>query len=204
MTRPANRRMPQFVPVTRFGISSRTSKCFSNTHGKTGGEISSSRRDANCLCTLLALEGRLHGGRYGVSRVLGARLGETVCARHSDAVSLAASDSDASGAQQSASRLLRTDYHTQAASPLELGSIPFVTFPSVSLSRVAYRGEACLAAGRGEVLPPPSFRRSSTPHADTRVWNCWTGALAHLECGSCQRVHRRKPLTLTQERMPPA
>jgi eukaryotic-like serine/threonine-protein kinase len=48
----------------------------------------------------------------------------------------------------------------QAASPIELGQIPFVA--NISCLYPAYlRGEAYLAAGQA-VLPPPSFRRFST------------------------------------------
>ncbi len=48
-------------------------------------------RSRACVC---------HGGRYGTSRVLGSRLGETLPAGHADAVALAARDSGAIGAGQ--------------------------------------------------------------------------------------------------------
>jgi len=65
---------------------------------------------------------------------------------------------------------------TQAASPLELGSVPFVTFPSC-LYHVYIRGEAYLAAGQGSAAAA-EFQKI-IDHTGI-VWNCWTGALAHL------------------------
>src|SRR5271155_2247335 len=65
---------------------------------------------------------------------------------------------------------------TQAASPLELGSVPFVTFPSC-LYHVYISGEAYLAAGQGSAAAA-EFQKI-IDHTGI-VWNCWTGALAHL------------------------
>ena len=53
----------------------------------------SGRRDRSRACVC-------HGGRYGTSRILGARLRETLSAGHADAVALAARDSGATGAGQ--------------------------------------------------------------------------------------------------------
>ena len=63
-----------------------------------------------------------------------------------------------------------------AASPIELGQIGFV--PNVScLYHVYVRGEAYLAAGQGSAAAA-EFQKI-LDHSGI-VWNCWTGALAHL------------------------
>ena len=64
----------------------------------------------------------------------------------------------------------------QAASPIELGSIPFVNNLSC-LYPVYVRGEAYLAAGQGSAAAA-EFQKIL--HHSGIVWNCWTGALAHL------------------------
>ena len=61
--------------------------------GFEAGSRESGRRGRSRACVC-------HGGRYGTSRILGARLGETLPAGHADAVALAASDSGAIGAGQ--------------------------------------------------------------------------------------------------------
>jgi tetratricopeptide (TPR) repeat protein len=64
----------------------------------------------------------------------------------------------------------------QAALPIELASIPFGT--NVSCLYSAYtRGEAYLASGQGE--PAAAEFQKILEHSGI-VWNCWTGALAHL------------------------
>ena len=64
----------------------------------------------------------------------------------------------------------------QVASPIELGDIKFV--PNLScLYSVYVRGEAYLAAGQGSAAAA-EFQRI-LDHSGI-VWNCWTGALAHL------------------------
>jgi hypothetical protein len=64
----------------------------------------------------------------------------------------------------------------QVASPIELGTIGFV--PNIScLYSVYARGEAYLAAGQGSAAAA-EFQRI-LDHSGI-VWNCWTGALAHL------------------------
>jgi eukaryotic-like serine/threonine-protein kinase len=64
----------------------------------------------------------------------------------------------------------------QGASPVELGQIPFV--PNIScLYHVYIRGEAYLAAGQGSAAAA-EFQKI-LDHSGI-VWNCWTGALAHL------------------------
>jgi eukaryotic-like serine/threonine-protein kinase len=61
-----------------------------------------------------------------------------------------------------------------AAPPIELGSIPFVA----NISYPTYiRGEAYLAAGQGNAAAA-EFQKI-LDHGGI-VWNCWTGALAHL------------------------
>jgi len=63
-----------------------------------------------------------------------------------------------------------------AASPIEFGSIPFVN--NVSCLYPTYvRGEAYLAAGQG--TPAAAEFQKILDHNGI-VWNCWTGALAHL------------------------
>jgi len=64
----------------------------------------------------------------------------------------------------------------RAASPIELGSIPFVANISC-LYHVYVRGEAYLAAGQGRAAAA-EFQKI-LDHSGI-VWNCWTGALARL------------------------
>jgi Tfp pilus assembly protein PilF len=64
----------------------------------------------------------------------------------------------------------------QAASPIELGQIQFVANISC-LYHVYVRGEAYLAAGQGKEAAA-EFQKI-IDHSGI-VWNCWTGALAHL------------------------
>jgi serine/threonine protein kinase/tetratricopeptide (TPR) repeat protein len=63
-----------------------------------------------------------------------------------------------------------------AASPLELGQIDFV-FNISCLYPTYIRGEAFLAAGQGS--PAAAEFQKILDHSGI-VWNCWTGALAHL------------------------
>lgn len=64
----------------------------------------------------------------------------------------------------------------QAASTIELANIPFVTNISC-LYDVYIRGEAYLAARQG-IAAAAEFQKI-LDHSGI-VWNCWTGALAHL------------------------
>jgi tetratricopeptide (TPR) repeat protein/tRNA A-37 threonylcarbamoyl transferase component Bud32 len=64
----------------------------------------------------------------------------------------------------------------RAASPVELGSIPFVANISC-LYHVYVRGEAHLAAGQGSAAASEFQKILDHPGI---VWNCWTGALARL------------------------
>ncbi len=64
----------------------------------------------------------------------------------------------------------------QPASPIELGETPFGNNISC-LYHVYVRGEAYLAAGQGSVAAA-EFQKI-LDHSGI-VWNCWTGALAHL------------------------
>jgi tetratricopeptide (TPR) repeat protein len=64
----------------------------------------------------------------------------------------------------------------QAASPIELGQIQFVANFSC-LYPTYVRGEAYLAAGQGGAAAA-EFQKI-LDHSGI-VWNCWTGALAHL------------------------
>jgi serine/threonine protein kinase/tetratricopeptide (TPR) repeat protein len=64
----------------------------------------------------------------------------------------------------------------QAAAPIELGTIPFLN--NVSCLYPTYiRGEAYLAAGQGKE-GAAEFQKIIDHNGI--VWNCWTGALAHL------------------------
>ena len=64
----------------------------------------------------------------------------------------------------------------QTASPIELGEIAFVINISC-LYPVYIRGQAYLAAGQGNAAAA-EFQKI-LDHSGI-VWNCWTGALAHL------------------------
>jgi hypothetical protein len=64
----------------------------------------------------------------------------------------------------------------QAATPIELGAISFLANASC-LYHVYVRGEAYLAAGQGRAAAA-EFQKI-LDHSGI-VWNCWTGALAHL------------------------
>jgi len=64
----------------------------------------------------------------------------------------------------------------QAASPIELGQVNFLNNISC-LYHVYVRGEAYLAAGQGKEAAA-EFQKI-LDHSGI-VWNCWTGALAHL------------------------
>ena len=66
--------------------------------------------------------------------------------------------------------------HLQEAASIELGQITFVTNISC-LYAVYVRGEAYLAAGQGSAAAA-EFQKI-LDHSGI-VWNCWTGALAHL------------------------
>jgi serine/threonine protein kinase/tetratricopeptide (TPR) repeat protein len=75
----------------------------------------------------------------------------------------------------------------QAATPIELGSIPFVDNISC-LYPVYVRGEAYLAAGQG-IAAAAEFQKI-LDHSGI-VWNCWTGSLAHLGLGRANALESR-------------
>jgi hypothetical protein len=75
----------------------------------------------------------------------------------------------------------------QAASPIELGQIQFVANISC-LYHVYVRGEAFLAAGRGKESAA-EFQKVLN-HSGI-VWNCWTGALAHLGVARANALQSR-------------
>jgi serine/threonine protein kinase/Tfp pilus assembly protein PilF len=75
----------------------------------------------------------------------------------------------------------------QAAFPLELGNIPFLNNPSC-LYHVYVRGEAYLAAGQGSAAAT-EFQKI-LDHSGI-VWNCWTGALAHLGVARANALQAR-------------
>jgi tetratricopeptide (TPR) repeat protein len=75
----------------------------------------------------------------------------------------------------------------QAASAIELGGIPFVNNISC-LYPVYVRGEAYLAAGQGSAATV-EFQKILN-HSGI-VWNCWTGALAHLGVARANALQSR-------------
>jgi tetratricopeptide (TPR) repeat protein/tRNA A-37 threonylcarbamoyl transferase component Bud32 len=75
----------------------------------------------------------------------------------------------------------------QAASPIELGQIFFVANMSC-LYHVYVRGEAYLAAGQGKEAAA-EFQKI-IDHSGI-VWNCWTGALAHLGVARANALQAR-------------
>jgi len=77
--------------------------------------------------------------------------------------------------------------HLQAAASIELGQITFVTSISC-LCPVYVRGEAYLAAGQGSAAAA-EFQKI-LDHSGI-VWNCWTGALAHLGVARANALQAR-------------
>jgi tetratricopeptide (TPR) repeat protein len=75
----------------------------------------------------------------------------------------------------------------QAASPLELGQIVFVNNLSC-LYPVYVRGQAYLASGEGSAASA-EFQKV-LDHSGI-VWNCWTGALAHLGVARANALESR-------------
>jgi tetratricopeptide (TPR) repeat protein len=75
----------------------------------------------------------------------------------------------------------------QAALTIELGQIPFVNNLSC-LYPVYVRGEAYLAAGQGGAAAA-EFQKI-LDHSGI-VWNCWTGALAHLGVARANALQSR-------------
>jgi serine/threonine protein kinase/Tfp pilus assembly protein PilF len=75
----------------------------------------------------------------------------------------------------------------QAASSIELGNIPIVNNISC-LYHVYVRGEAYLAAGQGSAAAA-EFQKI-IDHSGI-VWNCWTGALAHLGVARANALQAR-------------
>ncbi len=75
----------------------------------------------------------------------------------------------------------------QPASAIELGLVPF--FNNIScLYPVYIRGEAYLAAGQGR--PAAAEFQKILDHSGL-VWNCWTGALAHLGVARANALQSR-------------
>jgi tetratricopeptide (TPR) repeat protein/predicted Ser/Thr protein kinase len=75
----------------------------------------------------------------------------------------------------------------QAAFPIELGYISFASSVSC-LDHVYVRGEAYLAAGQGSAAAA-EFQKI-LDHSGI-VWNCWTGALAHLGVARANALQSR-------------
>jgi serine/threonine protein kinase/Flp pilus assembly protein TadD len=75
----------------------------------------------------------------------------------------------------------------QAATPIEFGQIAFVA--NISCLYPTYiRGEAYLAAGQGN--PAAAEFQKVIDHSGI-VWNCWTGALAHLGVARANALQAR-------------
>ena len=75
----------------------------------------------------------------------------------------------------------------QAASSIELGIVPFGIDVSC-LYHVYIRGDAYLGAGQGKEAAA-EFRKI-LDHSGI-VWNCWTGALAHLGVARANAVRSK-------------
>jgi eukaryotic-like serine/threonine-protein kinase len=75
----------------------------------------------------------------------------------------------------------------QSASPIELGNISFGTNISC-LYPTSIRGQAYLAAGQGKEAAA-EFQKI-IDHSGI-VWNCWTGALAHLGVARANALQAR-------------
>ncbi|MGB9203337.1 MAG: hypothetical protein WCB94_05100, partial [Terriglobales bacterium] len=75
----------------------------------------------------------------------------------------------------------------QAATPIELGQIAFINNISC-LYPVYIRGEAYLADGQGRAAAT-EFQKI-LDHSGI-VWNCWTGALAHLGVARANALEAR-------------
>jgi len=75
----------------------------------------------------------------------------------------------------------------QSVSPVEFGSIEFVTNISC-LYHVYVRGQAYLAAGQG--TPASAEFQKILDHSGI-VWNCWTGALARLGVARANALQSR-------------
>jgi DNA-binding winged helix-turn-helix (wHTH) protein/tetratricopeptide (TPR) repeat protein len=75
----------------------------------------------------------------------------------------------------------------EVASPVELGQIAFVANVSC-LHHVYIRGKAYLAAGQGDSAAA-EFQKILDHNGI--VWNCWTGALAHLGLGRAYALEFR-------------
>src|ERR1700681_4075539 len=75
----------------------------------------------------------------------------------------------------------------QASTPIELGGIQFVNNTSC-LYNVYIHGEAYLAAGQGTAAAA-EFQKI-LDHSGI-VWNCWTGALAHLGVARANALQAR-------------
>jgi eukaryotic-like serine/threonine-protein kinase len=75
----------------------------------------------------------------------------------------------------------------QASTPIELGGIQFVNNTSC-LYHVYIHGEAYLAAGQGRAAAT-EFQKI-LDHSGI-VWNCWTGALAHLGVARANALEAR-------------
>ena len=86
----------------------------------------------------------------------------------------------------------------QTSTPIELGGIQFVNNTSC-LYHVYIYGEAYLAAGQGRAAAT-EFQKI-LDHSGI-VWNCWTGALAHLGVARANTLQSKRRRARTP--MPPA
>ena len=133
-------------------------------------------RSRACVC---------HSGRYDASRILGTRPRETLPSGYADAVALAACDSGTIGVGQK-----------ECGSRHECPARCFTHRVGGNCVRrqwflplsVYVRGEAYLAAGQGSAASA-EFQKI-LDHSGI-VWNCWTGALAHLGVARANALQAR-------------
>ena len=151
-------------------VSGRGFEARSHESGRRG-------RSRACVC---------HGGRYGTSRIPGTRLRKTLPAGHADAVALAARDSGAIGAGQKEPGC-RPECSASCFAH-RVGAIAFRQQSFLPLSDVYVAERHILAAGQGNAAAA-EFQKI-LDHSGI-VWNCWTGALAHLGVARANALQAR-------------
>jgi serine/threonine protein kinase/Flp pilus assembly protein TadD len=83
----------------------------------------------------------------------------------------------------------------QTDAPIDLGAINFITNPTC-LDKVYLRGQAYLGTGQGSAAAA-EFQKI-LDHSGL-VWNCWTGALAHLGLARANALEASNPQTADLE-----
>ena len=159
-------------------VSSRGFEACSHESGRRG-------RSRACVC---------HGGRYGASRVFGARPRETLPSGHADAVALAARDSGAIGAGQKECGC-RTDIPASRLPPIELGADCVRRQSFLPLSDVcARRGILGSRTGQCSRRRVPEDSRPQRHRLELL-----DGSVGASGSGSCQCLAGEEP---RRERMP--